>query len=402
MRGRARYGLVAALLLALCLFGGTCALGAQEGETGGQAGTKEEIGQEFKALGIEDETEKIQQFLDRELNRGQGEAFSFGKLAGEILSGDLGGALGQAGLGLKNSLMPEVEKGGRLMAQVAAIGLAGALFSHFSSVFKGGQVSETGFFAAYLLMVLCLGASFFESLTIAARALSQILEFVRLLMPAYFIAVAFAGGSVSAVALYEAMMAAVTGVQWVCLRLLLPAARVYGLFVLAGHLAREDVLSRFRELLEQAAGWALKTMMGLVLGFHVLQGMVLPYADSAGQAGLRRLIEMIPGLGAGAGLQAQLLLGAGVLIKNTMGAAALVVLLILAAAPAAKLAFLMALCQLAAALMEPVCDKRMTACVAGISRAHRLLLRIVASSLMLLGIAIAITCAATNVNYYTA
>lgn len=393
MRGRAA---LLGLVLALCLFGGIRALGAQE-----ETGTQEGIRRELEGLGIEQETEKIQQFLDRELNRGRGEAFSFGALAGEILSGDLAGALGQAGLGLKNSLMPEVEQGGRLMVQVAVIGLAGAMFSHFSSVFKGGQVSETGFFAAYLLMVLCLGASFFESLSIASQALSQVLEFVRLLMPAYFIAVAFAGGSVSAVALYEAMMAAVTGVQWVCLRLLLPAARVYGLFVLAGHLAREDVLSRFRELLEQAAGWALKTLMGLVLGFHVLQGMVLPYADSAGQAGLRRLVELIPGIGAGAGLQAQLLLGAGVLIKNTMGAAGLVVLLILAAAPAAKLALLMVLCQLAAALMEPVCDKRMVACVAGISRAHRLLLRIVASSLMLLCVAIAITCAATNVNYYT-
>ncbi len=398
MKGGRKLGALWGLALALSLLLGVPALGAQEGEPG----TGQELEQEMEALGLEQEAEEIQQFLDRELNQGTGESFSFKALAGALLRGDLGGALGQAGLGLRNSLMPEVEKGGRLMAQVAVIAMAGALFSHFSSVFKGGQISETGFFVAYLLMILCLGAAFFQSLSVASQALNQILEFMRLLMPAYFIAVAFAGGSVSAVALYEAMMAAVTGVQWVCAGLLLPAVRVYGLFVLAGHLAKEDVLSKFRELLEQAAGWALKTLMGLVLGFHVIQGMVLPYADSAGQAGLRRIVEMIPGIGAGAGAQAQFLLGSGVLIKNTAGAAALVVLVILTAVPAAKLAFLMVLCQLAAALMEPVCDKRMVACVAGISRANRLLLRIVAASLMLFGIAIAITCAATNVNYYTA
>lgn len=397
MKGGRKLGALWGLALALSLLLGVPALGAQEGEPG----TGQELEQEIEALGLEQEAEEIQQFLDRELNQGTGESFSFKALAGALLRGDLGGALGQAGLGLRNSLMPEVEKGGRLMAQVAVIAMAGALFSHFSSVFKGGQISETGFFVAYLLMILCLGAAFFQSLSVASQALNQILEFMRLLMPAYFIAVAFAGGSVSAVALYEAMMAAVTGVQWVCAGLLLPAVRVYGLFVLAGHLAKEDVLSKFRELLEQAAGWALKTLMGLVLGFHVIQGMVLPYADSAGQAGLRRIVEMIPGIGAGAGAQAQFLLGSGVLIKNTAGAAALVVLVILTAVPAAKLAFLMVLCQLAAALMEPVCDKRMVACVAGISRANRLLLRIVAASLMLFGIAIAITCAATNVNYYT-
>ena len=36
-------------------------------------------------------------------------------------------------------------------------------------------------------------------------------------------------------------------------------------------------------------------------------------------------MEMIPGLGQGAGAMAQMVLGSGVLIKNTMGAAAVVV-----------------------------------------------------------------------------
>ena len=151
----------------------------------------------------------------------------------------------------------------------------------------------------YLLLFTCLAASFFASLTIASQVLEQIFTFLRFLMPAYFMAVAFSGGSMSAAALYEIMMAAVTAVQWVSGALLLPMVRIYALLVLAGHGAKEEMLTRLTELLEQAVGWALKTMTGLVLGFHLIQGMVLPYADSAGQAGLRRLVEMIPGVGSG-------------------------------------------------------------------------------------------------------
>ena len=155
------------------------------------------------------------------------------------------------------------------------------------------------------------------------------------------------------------------------------------------------------ELLEQWVGWALKTLMGLVLGLQVLQGMVVPYADSAGQAGVRKVIEIIPGLGQGAGAVAQMVLGSGVLIKNSLGAAAVVVLLIMTLVPIAKLAVLMLFYQLAAAVMQPVCDKRVVSCVSGVSCGHKLLLKIVVSSLLLFVIAIAITCAATNVNYYT-
>ena len=69
--------------------------------------------------------------------------------------------------------------------------------------------------------------------------------------------------------------------------------------------------------------------------------------------------------------------------------------------PIAKLAVLMLFYQLAAAVMQPVCDKRVVSCVSGVSCGHKLLLKIVVSSLLLFTIAIAITCAATNVNYYT-
>ena len=165
--------------------------------------------------------------------------------------------------------------------------------------------------------------------------------------------------------------------------------------------AKVETFTRMTELLEEAVGWILKTLTGLILGFHIIQSMVLPYADSAGQAGIRKLVELIPGVGSGANALTQVVLGSGVLIKNTMGAAAVAVLLILTLVPMAKLAVLMVLYQAAAAVMQPVCDRRVVSCVNGIAKGHKLLLKIVAASLILFILAIALTCAATNVNYYT-
>ncbi len=403
----ARGTLAAALILLLCSAGGFPArtYGAEQTPTTREreeerrdeldAGVDSALGQ----LDIGEDLEKIQEFLDTRLTPGSG--FSFTSMMKSLLTGDLKSVLGQAGMGLKNSLVSEVHSAGSLLAQVVVIGMVGAVFTNFSSVFKGGHISDTGFFVTYLLLFTCLAASFFASIEIASDVLGQVLDFVKLLMPAYFLTVAFSGGSVSAVALYEAMTAAVTLVQWLCCNLLLPVVRIYVLLVLAGHVAKEEMLSKLTELLEQWVGWALKTLMGLVLGLQVLQGMVVPYADSAGQAGVRKVIEIIPGLGQGAGAVAQMVLGSGVLIKNSLGAAAVVVLLIMTLVPIAKLAVLMLFYQLAAAVMQPVCDKRVVSCVSGVSCGHKLLLKIVVSSLLLFVIAIAITCAATNVNYYT-
>ena len=158
--------------------------------------------------------------------------------------------------------------------------------------------------------------------------------------------------------------------------------------------------ARVVELLEQAVGWSLRTLTGLVVGFHLIQAMILPYADAAGQAGMKRLMEMIPGLGQGAGAMAQMVLGSGVLIKNTMGAAAVVVLAVISVVPVMKLTVLMIMYQCVAAVMQPVCDKRVVSCVSGVSKGHKLLLQIVLYSMFLFMVAIAITCATTNVNYF--
>lgn len=396
MRGLMRGGMIRGLVfggivMAVLILGAGRVL-AQENFEGQMAG--QEV-----PMDIQDEMENLQQFLDQEL--GGQERVSFGDLMAAVARGDLTQVLEQAGRLLYSSLVQEVQAGARLLVQVGVIGLAGAVFTAFSSIFKSRQISDTGFFVTYLLLFVCLAASFLSSLSIAAGALDQILGFMQALMPAFFLAAAFSGGSASAIVLYEAMIGAVGVVQWLCRSLLLPGVRVFVVLSMVSHVAREDMLSRLAGLLERAIEWSLKTMVGVILGFHLIQGMVLPFADSAGQAGIRKLIELIPGIGRGAGTAAQLILGSGTVIKNSIGAAAVVVLGLMSLIPLVKLILLLALCQGAAAVMEPVCDKRIVRCVEGAAAGHRLLVKIVVCALVLFALAIALVCFATNVNYYS-
>ena len=146
-------------------------------------------------------------------------------------------------------------------------------------------------------------------------------------------------------------------------------------------------MSRMTGLLEQAIGWGMKTLLGVLLGFHLIQGMVLPYVDSLKDGSVQKIISMIPGVGQGAAAITQMFLGSGVLIKNSIGMAAVVILL-------------MFLYQCMAALMEPVCDKRLVACIAAAAKGHKLLLQIVMTAALLLVITVALVCAGTNVTYY--
>lgn len=206
----------------------------------------------------------------------------------------------------------------------------------------------------------------------------------------------------TALAMYEVCLGAVALVQWLCGDILLSLVKIYVLLILGSHAVKEPFLTKLTGLLEQVVDWSLKTLVGLVAGFHLIQALVLPYADGAAQAGARRLLDLVPGLGAGAGAVAQMVLGSGVLIKNSIGTAGAIILGLLTLAPAVKLGILMLLYQCVAAVMEPVCDKRMVSCVSGMARGHKMLLKIQLYSLFLFLLAIAITCGFTNVSYFAA
>ena len=115
--------------------------------------------------------------------------------------------------------------------------------------------------------------------------------------------------------------------------MLLPLIKVYVLLILAGNLSREPLISRMTSFLESGIRWTLKTVTGLFLGLQLIQSMILPFADSVKRAGIQKAVSLIPGIGSGAEAVLQVAVGSGVLLKNTMGGAAVAVLVILAAAP---------------------------------------------------------------------
>lgn len=383
------------LLCLLCfLFPGSISWGAE-------APAKEQETEVTQGLDLDQyDLTDIQKFLDQR-NDNQGLNLSFQDLMKSLMDGKLNDVLSQTGKALKNMLMGEIESSGHMMGQILVLGIIGAVFSNFSSVFTGSQISETGFFVTYLLLFTYLAASFFTSISIVSGVVNQILGFMKVLMPAYFLAAAFAGSSATAVASYEFTLVILSTSQWLLGTVLLSLIRVYALLVMAGHIAKEDMLSKLTELLEQVVSWSLKTLVGLVLGFQMIQSMVLPYVDSLKTGALQKLVGAIPGIGQGVSSVAQMVLGSGVLIKNTIGAAGILILIILTIVPILKLVILMLFYQCVAALLQPVCDKRIISCISDMAKGHKMLLSVAISCMILFIVTIALVCASTNVTYYS-
>lgn len=342
--------------------------------------------------------EALDQFLEEQYGNAE-ESLRFSDLMEELLAGNTkqaGAMLIRAG---KQALFQEIADGGQMAGQILALAMIGALFTGFSDMFAVGILSETGFFITYLAAFSVMAVSIFDSAAIAAEVLQKQISFMQVLVPSYFLAAAWTGAGVTAAAWHEMCLLLITAIQWLYVKLLLPLIRIYILISMCANMIKEDLFSKTTECLKEIAVWGTRSLLALVLGFQMIQGMVLPYADAVKTAGTQKVLQAIPGIGQGTEAVTKMVLGSAVLIKNTMGAAAAVILIFVSLLPVVKLTVLLWIYRGVAAVIQPAADKRLTACISSIAEGQKLLLGLVCCALCLFLITIALVCAGTNVSY---
>ncbi len=254
------------------------------------------------------------------------------------------------------------------------LAIAAAVFIGFSDIFQTRQVSQISFYMIYLLVIgICL-ASFQAASEWMANGVHTLTGFMKVLYPVYFAAVTVAKGSVSSLAFYHLAIILIVVIEELLLHLIVPGIHMYVIIRVMNSLQSEDYLSKFAELLETTIGWGLKTLMGGMIGLNVIQGMLGPAIDTVKRSAVTRGMEMVPGVGDLLGGTAEVAFGTAVLIKNSIGIVGMFLCLVLCLAPLLQLAVITLGYKLAAALVQPVSDKRITECIGGVGEGCRMLM----------------------------
>ena len=335
---------------------------------------------------------EIQQLLDEILGTG----VDFRETAGQGMKGESFLSLKNLAVFLQDVFLEELLAQKQLWFHILILALAAAVLLHFADVFHNRSVSHISFCMIYMILFLLLIVSFQNSMGIAEEVMRNMRDFMAVLAPAWFLAMTLSACTVSAGVYYEFILLLISVMRWFTEVFVLPCTEIYILLVLANHLSKEERLTRFAELAEILVEWSLKAVLAAVMGFHMVQGLISPAADAVRNTTLSQGLEMVPGVGDIGSSVTDVLLGSAMLIKNGVGAAALVVLIMLCLIPLTKLAVIMCAYYVLAAVLQPVSDERITDCLSGMGNGVRLLLKTVFTMLVLFLLSIALTTALTG------
>lgn len=339
---------------------------------------------------------EIQSFLEEELPDTN---LSFVEMVTELMSGESQSIFSTGAEWIRQLLFSEIEANRTILLNVILIAVIGAVFTNFSSVFRNNDISETGFFITYLLMIGILAVAFSAAVSIATVMLDTILRFMKVLLPTFFLAVTFVGGSLTSAAFYETAFGVISIMEWILKNIMIPMIGMYVTLLFVNQISEQDYLSKTADLLKLVVEWGIKTILGIILGIQVIQGLVLPFADAIKTNAIQKAVKIIPGVGDSASAISQMVIGGGVLIKNGIGTAALIVIIAITIIPLFKLAVITIFYYIAAAIIQPISDERMSNSITAVAEGSKLLIRVVFVSGFLFFITIVVVCQTTNVSY---
>lgn len=317
----------------------------------------------------------------------------------EIMKALLGGGeipYEKLGEYFKDLLLSGFEENKDLVLRLLVISLAFSLLKNYAKSFGNSYVSEISFFLCYCFMMVLLLQSFATMNETVIHTTENMVTFMKVLIPTYCGAISLSLNLNASAATYTMIFIAIFLVEWMIRYLLVPLVQIYIMMEFLNHLMEEDRFRKLSELVASAVKVLLKASVSFVLGINIIQGLIAPAMDRLAGNTITKTLQMVPGIGNVVNGMGQIFLSSGLVIKNCIGAAALVILVILCGVPFLKMAFLAVLYKFLAAVLEPVSDKRLSAGMNGIANGGMLYLKILSTCLMMFFLTIALSSAATG------
>lgn len=320
----------------------------------------------------------------------------FKQLVIRLAGGDSEGVFYELFTIIMDRLFGDILYNRSVLVKIIFIAIISAMFTNMSIIIKKSEMSETGFYVTYMLMVTILTGGFIVMSDMVREAVSRIITFMNALVPAFLLSVGVAAGSMSAAGFSGVILMAIGIIEKLILSFLIPAVNVYVIIRLVNNIVEEDYFSKLAGVIKTSILWALKGMVGVLLGANIIQSIIMPSVDAAGTGVVNKLINILPGGEAVTGIEG-IVTTTGNVIKNAIGSAGLIALAVICLFPMIKMLIYIAVYKVTSAIIQPIADKRLGDSIDAVSEGIGILYKVTFTVAFLLFITVAIICFSTNI-----
>lgn len=333
--------------------------------------------------------------IERALSR-KNVDFDFLGVVNDFFFGNTDAAFKRISDAVINTLFAELIAQKELIVIILTIGIVAAMFSNISGAFLSSGGSKSGFYITYLLLMSALITGYVMTANLVTEAMDYLMELMETMVPTYITALSVCSGVSSANAFYSIFAITISLTQKILRDMLIPLIYVYMIMGLINNLSDGNMLNKACELIKTSIEWILKSVMSFVIGLNVVQSLLSPIVDSLKNNSLYRAAALIPGVGNALSSMSKVIIGSGVLIKNSIGMGCGFAIVALMLSPIIKSIAISFGYKISSAILEPISDKRIVHSINSIYESIILLCKTLLYTTVLFLICFAIMCCTTN------
>lgn len=314
----------------------------------------------------------------------------------KILAGNVLGVISDIFLSCAQGMLQQFVSLKNVFIWLLLLGIAASIMLHFAEVLNKHQVADLSYYFMYLLSVTVLLRCFLYVSQVAGKALDNIVLFMQLVVPAYLLSVGVATGITTVGAYSQLFVLIIYGVEKILGKGVFRLISGYMVLTMLNGIWIEERLALLVEFIKKIILFILKAALWVVTGVSLFQSVITPVLDSAKTGIWQKVISSIPGVGnVGDGVMG-MVLGSAVVIKNSIGVVLLLLLVILCATPLLQIFAMAWMLRLVAAILGIISDKRLVDCTHRMGEGCMLMLRMVATAMVLFLIVVSVLAMATN------
>ncbi|WP_252226011.1 stage III sporulation protein AE [Clostridium sp. ZBS2] len=292
---------------------------------------------------------------------------------------------------LTSILFKEVRSVLKLIISIVTIVIICSLIKNLQDAFSNDNVSEIAFYACYALIIMILSKSFIISIGVAKEVILNISDFMAALLPVLITMIAMVGGLTQAATLDPIILAAVVFIPRIYSNIIIPLILMGFVLEFANNLSNDHKITNLCKLLKQCTLWMQGIIITVFIGVLTVRGITSKTIDAVTLKTTKFAVDnFIPIVGKTFSDAIASIAGYSLIIKNAISSVGLLIIVLMLLYPIIKLVLMTVIYKLAAALIEPISDSRITNSVAAAGNSMTLIISCVLSVSLMFFILIAL------------
>ncbi|TVY11495.1 stage III sporulation protein AE [Paenibacillus cremeus] len=317
----------------------------------------------------------------------------------DLLTGSKDFSLSSIAYGLFRYFFHELLYNGKLLVSIVIITIFSMLLETLQSSFEKNTVSKIAYSISFMVLMIMAVNSFSVAIGYAKTAINDMIHFMIAVVPLLLTLLASMGNVVSVSVLHPLIVFMIHAVGTAIYFIVFPLLFFSAVLHIVSGISDRYKVTQLANMLRTVSLGCLGVFVTVFLGVVTVQGASGAVTDGVTIRTAKYIAgNFVPVVGRMFSDASETVIGASLLVKNAVGLAGVVIILVLCAFPALKIMALAFIYNVSAAIMQPLGDNPMIGCLETIGKSLIYVFAALAVVGFMFFLAISVMIAAGNVS----